>query len=60
MMYGGFTDNAQNALNTAQQFAQANGFNYVGTEHILYGIASGGSACTGPAAGVTVMYRCLG
>lgn len=44
MMYGGFTDNAQNALNTAQQFAQANGFNYVGTEHILYGIASGGSA----------------
>lgn len=38
MMYGGFTDNAQNALNTAQQFAQANGFNYVGTEHILYGI----------------------
>ena len=44
MMYGGFTDNAQNALNTAQEFAQANGFNYVGTEHILYGIASGDSA----------------
>ena len=44
MMYGGFTDNAQNALSTAQEFAQANGFNYVGTEHILYGIASGDSA----------------
>ena len=44
MMYGGFTDNAQNALNTAQEFAQENGFNYVGTEHILYGIASGSSA----------------
>lgn len=39
MMFGGFTSNAQKALAIARQIAQEMGFNYVGTEHILYGIA---------------------
>jgi len=40
MMYGGFTENAQNVLRAAQETAREQGFNYVGTEHVLLGILS--------------------
>ena len=39
MMFGGFTDSAQKALRLAQEYAQEQGFNYVGTEHILMGLS---------------------
>jgi len=39
-MYGGFTENAQKALKAAQEIAREQGFNYVGTEHVLLGILS--------------------
>ncbi len=41
-----FTESAQRALNTAIEFAGEMGHGYVGSEHILYGIASeADSAC---------------
>ena len=37
-----FTDGAKYALNNAAQFAREQGFNYVGTEHLLVGLSMNG------------------
>ncbi len=49
MIYGKFTKKAEAALNYAKEFAQALGHNYIGTEHILWGLVKEG---TGIAASV--------
>ncbi|MBQ4062378.1 MAG: ATP-dependent Clp protease ATP-binding subunit [Christensenellaceae bacterium] len=37
-----FTDGSKNALNNAARYARERGFNYVGTEHLLVGLAMNG------------------
>jgi ATP-dependent Clp protease ATP-binding subunit ClpC len=49
MIYGRFTKKAAHALNLAKECSAALGHNYVGTEHILWGLAKEG---TGVAASV--------
>ena len=42
-MYGRFTEKAEKAITFSQQSAMELGHNYVGTEHILYGLVKEGS-----------------
>ncbi|NLN65720.1 MAG: ATP-dependent Clp protease ATP-binding subunit [Clostridiaceae bacterium] len=49
MIYGKFTQKATRALSLAKEFSQALGHNYIGTEHLLWGLVKEG---TGIAAGV--------
>jgi len=49
MIYGKFTQKAAQALNLAKECSQALGHNYIGTEHMLWGLIKEGS---GIAAGV--------
>lgn len=49
MIYGKFTQKAAQALNLAKECSQALGHNYIGTEHIIWGLVKEG---TGVAAGV--------
>lgn len=41
-MFGGFTERSQRAFYTAAEEAQRLGHNYIGTEHVLLGIAKEG------------------
>ena len=42
-MYYKFTNRAQKALELAERIAMDLGHNYIGTEHILYGLAKEGT-----------------
>ena len=41
MIYGKFTQKATRALSLAKEFSQALGHNYIGTEHLLWGVKEG-------------------
>ncbi len=53
MIYGKFTQKAAQALNLAKECSQALGHNYIGTEHLLWGLIKEGS---GIAAGVLLSH----
>jgi ATP-dependent Clp protease ATP-binding subunit ClpC len=53
MIYGKFTQKALQALNLAKECATSLGHNYIGTEHVLWGLAKEGS---GVAASVLLSY----